>query len=361
MAGNRKAPGFRSFVVAAGSGGTLHYILQRPIVLDKVEVGRSNGAEWHAEVPYHGNSLQENLREQNRGAPVEIDAAWMHQLGHRAEQTKIAMRGVPESRALCRRVHVWNVGADGQVHGHRNSPLVRRRKNARFRVFCLDDTTVQKLSGRLAIANANALRQLGNFVQVLAGFFGHSEFAFAQCGLDVLGSVSCERNLEIVDERRAVHRNSRNEASIHQVNQDGSESYFDHVPAHAPQNRFALFSCGMQRAQQLPKTLGRENVRQRIQKLRQRCICCRSGLREFPHVHLAFARRQRIRAHFSENQRLDRIDAHWQLPAFMVTDKLLRNDTSSISKKSSYGEYPIGYWKNRKRKKLNQRRPREEA
>src|SRR5207248_4849290 len=139
-------------------------------------------------------------------SPVEINAPGMHLLGQRAEQAKIAMRGVPKSRAFRRWVHVWNVGADGEMYSHRNPPLERRRKDAGFRVLRLDDAAVKKLSCRLPIANANALCQLGNFIQIFARLFGHAELAFPERGFNVLRSVPGKRNLKIVDERRAVHR-----------------------------------------------------------------------------------------------------------------------------------------------------------
>ena len=164
----------------------------------------------------------------------------------------------------------------------------------------LNHAAVQKLSCCLAIANANALCQLGNFIQIFAGLFGHAELAFPERGFNVLRSVPGKRDLEIVDERRAVHRDSRDEAAIHQVHQNGAETDFDHVPAHAPEDRFALLACGMHRGQKLPKALSGKNMRQGIQKFCQRYACGRR-LGKFAHVHLAFARRQRICMHFSEN------------------------------------------------------------
>src|SRR6266568_1690156 len=78
MPRNRKAVGLRSFVVAGGGRGTLHYILQRAVVLNKVEVGCGDGAKRHAEIPHHGDSFQENFRQQNSGSPIQINTAGMH-------------------------------------------------------------------------------------------------------------------------------------------------------------------------------------------------------------------------------------------------------------------------------------------
>src|SRR5437588_386248 len=61
--------------------------------------------------------------------------------------------------------------------------------------------------------------------------------------------------------------------------------------------------------QKLAKFPPRENLRQRIQKFCPRTVP-RVRLGEFPHIHLALPRRQRIGAHFAKHQGLDRINAH---------------------------------------------------
>src|SRR5256884_220328 len=94
VAGDGKAARHRSFVAAAGSGGTLDHILQRAVVLNKVEVGCRNGTERYPQVAHHRNGLQKNLRQQHRRTPVEINPARMHLLNERAEETKIAMRHI---------------------------------------------------------------------------------------------------------------------------------------------------------------------------------------------------------------------------------------------------------------------------
>src|SRR5207245_9522570 len=124
VAGDGKAARHRSFVAAAGSGGTLDHILQRAVVLNKVEVGCRNGTERYPQVAHHRNGLQKNLRQQHRRTPVEINPARMHLLNERAEETKIAMRRIAKRRAFRRRVHVRNVRADGEMHGHRAAVLL---------------------------------------------------------------------------------------------------------------------------------------------------------------------------------------------------------------------------------------------
>ena len=59
-----------SFAAMRGSSGTPDYILQRTVVLNKVEVGGGDGAKRDAEIAHYGDSFQKNLGEQNGGAPV---------------------------------------------------------------------------------------------------------------------------------------------------------------------------------------------------------------------------------------------------------------------------------------------------
>ena len=80
MAGDSVAARLLSFAATRGSCGTPYYILQRAVVLNKVEVGRGDGAKRKAEIAHNGYGFQENLWEQNRGAPIEIDAPGVHLL-----------------------------------------------------------------------------------------------------------------------------------------------------------------------------------------------------------------------------------------------------------------------------------------
>src|SRR5437667_5578901 len=93
VAGNGVAVRFRSAASAGRRGGALHYILQRTVVLDKVEVRSGNRAEWNAEIAHHGNRFQKNLGQKNSGTAIEINASRMPQRHKGAEQTEIVMRG----------------------------------------------------------------------------------------------------------------------------------------------------------------------------------------------------------------------------------------------------------------------------
>src|SRR5258707_2932372 len=124
MAGYGVAARFRSAAAALGSGGALHYILHRTVVLDKVEVRSSNGAEGHAEIADDRNGFEENFGQENGGAPAEIHAARMHLLDERAEKGEGQMRSGAEGGAVGGAMDVGNVGAEGDVDGHRNTGVV---------------------------------------------------------------------------------------------------------------------------------------------------------------------------------------------------------------------------------------------
>ncbi len=116
------------------------------------------------------------------------------------------------------------------------------------------------MSGGFAVADANALRKLGDFVEIFSGFFGHAELARAETGFDVFGSVAGERDLEVVDQRRAVHGDSGDEAALHQIDQDGAKADFDDVAADAPENGSALFARAVDCAEEMAEIVGGEDV-----------------------------------------------------------------------------------------------------
>ena len=71
-------------------------------------------------------------------------------------------------------------------------------------------------------------------VEQAAGLVGHAEPSGTERLVDVLGRGAGERDLEVVDDRRAVDRDRRDEAALHQVDQHRAEAGLDHVRAEAP-------------------------------------------------------------------------------------------------------------------------------
>src|SRR6266446_329594 len=183
----------------------------------------------------------------------------MHLLDESAEEAEIVMCGGAESSAVGGAVHVRDVRADGEMDGDGNAVLVRGNENAGIRVLDIDNAAGEKLSSGFAVADANALGKFGEFVDVLAGFGGHAELAFADAGFDVFGSVAGEGDFEIVDERGAVHGDSGDEAAFHQIDQHGAKADFDDMASDTPEDGFALFARDVNRAEKLAEIFGGEN------------------------------------------------------------------------------------------------------
>src|SRR5712692_7393701 len=137
------------------------------------------------------------------------------------------MRGGAESGAIGGAVHVRNVRADGEMNRNGNAVLVGGNEDAGIRVLDFNGAAREKLPGGFAVADADAMRKFGEFVDVLAGFGGHAELAFAEASFDVFGGVAGERDFEIMNKRGAVHGDSRDEAAVHQIDQDGAEADLD--------------------------------------------------------------------------------------------------------------------------------------
>ena len=73
----------------------------------------------------------------------------------------------------------------------------------------------------------------------------HAELSGTEHGLDFLGRGARQRDLEVVDEARAVHSDRRNEAALHQIDQHRPKADFDDVRAETPHDS-AL--CGVRLA-----------------------------------------------------------------------------------------------------------------
>ncbi len=260
VAGDGIAVRFRSAPATGGCGGTLHYILQRTVVLDKVEVRGGDGTEWDAEIADDGNGFEKNFRQQDGGAPIEIDAAGVHLLNESAKETEVVMRGVAKRSAVGGGVHVRDVRTDGEMDRHGNAVFVRSNEDAGTCVFVIDAAAREELPGSFTVADVDAVRKFGEFVDVLAGFGGHAELAFTDAGFDVFGGVAGQRDFEIMDERRAVHGDAGNEAAFHQIDQDGAETDLDHVAADAPKDGLTLSSRAVDCAEEMAEIFRGKDV-----------------------------------------------------------------------------------------------------
>src|ERR1700674_1034632 len=260
VSGDGVAVRSQSTPAGAWGGGTLHYILQRTVVLNKVEVRSGNRAERDAEIADDGNGFEENFGQEDGGAPIKIDAAGMHLLDKSAEEAEIVMRGSAKCSAAGSGMHVGNVRADGEMDRHGDAVFVSSHENAGISMFDFDDAAGEKLSGGFAVTDPNALGKFGKFVDVLAGFGGHAESPFADAGFDVFGSVAGQGDFKIVDHRRAVHGDSGDESAFHQIDQNGTEADFDDGPADPPEDGLALLGAALDSGESKTEIFGGEEV-----------------------------------------------------------------------------------------------------
>ena len=143
-----------------------------------------------------------------------------------------------------------------------DSMFVRGDQDAGISMFDVNDSATEKLPGSFAVPNANAVSKFGDFVEIFSCFFGHAELAFAKASFHVFGRVARERDLKIMDKRRAVHGDAGNQASFHQIDQNGTEADLNDVATDAPENGFALFARAVDCGEEIAKIFGSKNVRE---------------------------------------------------------------------------------------------------
>src|SRR5437870_13455059 len=125
------------------------------------------------------------------------------------------MCGVTKRRATCCWMHVRDVRADGEMNCHGDAVLVGGDEDAGIRVLRFEDAARKKLPGSFAVADADAMRKFGNFVEIFSRLFGHAEVASVQGRLDVFGGVSGKRDFEVVNQRSPVHGNAGDETALY--------------------------------------------------------------------------------------------------------------------------------------------------
>ena len=92
-------------------------------MLNEVEIGGGNVRERDFLVARDRDRFQENFRQYYRRTPVEIGAAAVHPGNQRAKEAEIVVRAKPKRRAISHGMHVRNVRADREMHGHRDFAL----------------------------------------------------------------------------------------------------------------------------------------------------------------------------------------------------------------------------------------------
>src|SRR5437867_9216990 len=133
---------------------------------------------------------------------------------------------------------VRDVGADGYVDRHRDSRAVRGGDQA-IPAEASARITGEKTPDSLPDPESQVIAECDGLINIAARFFGHAEASRTQRPGDVLRSCAGQRDLEIVDQRRAVHRHSVYVSALQQVDQDRGQPALDGVPAEPPDDRLA--------------------------------------------------------------------------------------------------------------------------
>jgi hypothetical protein len=80
----------------------------------------------------------------------------MHLFHESAEEAEIEKSGSAEAGAVGGRMHVGDVGADGEMDRDGNALLVRGHEDAGVGVFYVEDATVEKLASGFAVTDVEA-------------------------------------------------------------------------------------------------------------------------------------------------------------------------------------------------------------
>ena len=129
-------------------------------------------------------------------------------------------------------------------------------------------------------------------VQQTACLVRHPESPGTERFVDFLRCRAGERQLEVVNDRRAVGRERRHETALHQINQDRAEAGFDDVRADAPQDDAVAGARRHDRIDHRREIGAREDPGQRLHPAPH--PAARHGASQIGRVRLAPARREGI-------------------------------------------------------------------
>ena len=148
------------------------------------------------------------------------------------------------------------------VHRHRHVRLVRRRHDAMRRRTPASPASAAAVPAprpcRCRRGSPSAMRQ----VHLAPGLLRRAESPVRQHRFHVLAGLSRDRDLEIVNRRRAVHHEPADPSAPHQIQQHIAQAALHHVAAHAPQDRSLLRLGPPQRFHHSAKRIRRQHLRQ---------------------------------------------------------------------------------------------------
>ena len=155
---------------------------------------------------------------------------------------KILQRSRSDSPAVAGGVHVDDVGADCDMHGH-GHPAANTGGQKAVAVVWKRSPVEQPTADRFTNAHA-ALRPISDRpVDDRGRLFGHAETAVVNPRLHFFGGLPDHGQLNIVNNAGAIERDAVDDPAFHQIDQDRIESDLDHVCPHPDQHQAALAVC----------------------------------------------------------------------------------------------------------------------
>ena len=202
---------------------------------------------------------------------------------------------------------VDDVRADGDVDRDRDAAHVGLQQQAELAELRLPAAEVapQGFTDAEAIRDAIA----DGKIDVSAGLLSHAESALLELGFDIFAGRADEGDFEVMDDASPIHRDGRDEAPVHEVDQHGTQAGLDDVTAQSPQDRLADTPCPNNRLRKVTQGLRTQEIRQAPQKVGDRSSLD-MGTAETAHIHLAGTILQRVGANAAQIKRLHGILGH---------------------------------------------------
>ena len=102
----------------------LDNIFCRPIVLDKIKIGRSKILQPVAAVAHERHALEEDFGQGDRRAAIQVYPAIVQLRNQPGEEEKIPMAAFPDCRRRNSRMIMDDISPDRHMNRYRNAPKI---------------------------------------------------------------------------------------------------------------------------------------------------------------------------------------------------------------------------------------------
>ena len=188
----------------------------------------------------------------------------------------------------------WMISAPIAACTVSGTPIVARAREQR-ELGMRQLQAIERARERLAHPPLLALTANERLVHLTTRFLRHSERAVAKASLHVFARAAPARDLVVVNRGRAVHREVRDDAAAHEVDEDRREPRFHDVSADHHDD--ASLPCSARDvACEREEVARREHARERAEERSEGAVVTRR-LRELLRTNLVRSARDRNRAH----------------------------------------------------------------